>query len=289
MASFSEYRARDWDDRRLILAAILSVLLHVLVALVFLLEPWNFMAKRDPPPLIAEFVMPEPPKPVPPTPPAPPAQAPTPPPPPQTANPELPPTPPVPQLGRGATIGEQSRSPSGAGERARQREERAEEKKPTPPQVDAIGPKPQARAPQAVPNRADSGNRRQGNASGSGGENAQEMTQSESDFFLSQIVNTWVLDFDAPRFANIRIYGKYRVLPNGMMAPPFGKNDPWDMRAMVDGWDLIANDPRPEAAAYRTALETFLRAMRLAQPLAMPPGAQGYPKNLGLDFRVGDL
>lgn len=289
MASFSEYRARDWDDRRLIVAAILSVLLHVLVALVFLLEPWNFLAKRDPPPLIAEFVMPEPPKPVPPTPPPPPAQAPTPPPPPQTVNPELPPAPPVPQLGRGATIGDQSRAPSGAGERARQREERTEEKKPTPPQVDAIGPKPQARAPQAVPNRSDSGNRRQGNASGSGGENAQEMTQSESDFFLSQIVNTWVLDFDSPRFANIRIYGKYRVLPNGMMAPPFGKNDPWDMRAMVDGWDLIANDPRPEAAAYRTALETFLRAMRLAQPLAMPPGVTGYPKNLGLDFRVGDL
>jgi len=288
MASFSEYRARDWDDRRLILAAILSVLLHVLVALVFLLEPWNFLAKRDPPPMIAEFVMPEPPKPVPPPPPPPPAQSPTPPAPQQVLNPEQAPQP-VPQLGRGATIGEHSRSPSGPGERARQKEERAEEKKPTPPQVDAIGPKPQARAPQAVPNRADSGNRRDGKATGSGGEAGEEMTQSESDFFLSQIVNTWVIDFDSPRFADIRITGVYRVLPNGMMAPPFGKNDPWDMRAMVDGWDLIANDPRPQAAAYRTALETFVRAMRLAQPLAMPPNARGYPKILHLDFRIGDL
>ena len=68
------------------------------------------------------------------------------------------------------------------------------------------------------------------------------MTQSESDFFLSQIVQAWVIDFDAPQFARIRIDGPYLVLPDGMLAPPFGKNDPWDMYAMVRNW--------PEIEAY---------------------------------------
>ena len=77
--------------------------------------------------------------------------------------------------------------------------------------------------------------------------------------------------------------------PDGMLAPPFGKNDPWDMKLMVENWDRIANDPRPEAQAFRTAVETFLRAMRLAQPLRMPPNAQGYPKVMELNFRIGDL
>lgn len=115
------------------------------------------------------------------------------------------------------------------------------------------------------------------------------MTQSESDFFLSQIVAAWPIDFDAPQFRGIHIFGHYRVLADGMLAPPFGRNDPWDMDAMVDNWDEIAYAPGPVAAAYRTAIQTFLRAMRLAQPFAMPPDAQGYPKILSLNFRVGDL
>ena len=37
------------------------------------------------------------------------------------------------------------------------------------------------------------------------------------------------------------------------------------------------------------AIETFLRAMRLAQPFARPPDAEGYPTSLSLNFRIGDL
>lgn len=285
MASFSEYRARDWDDRRLMLAALLSVVLHGLVVLLLLLEPWTWRIQPEPPPLLAEFVMPEPPKAAPP-----PAPAPAPPAPQaQQTLPEPPPPAPVPQLQRGAPVTDRSVAPPSAGERNRQQSRTAEQQQPQP--QDQPGPRPRAaqEPPQQRPNQAQSGNRQAGPAGGAPGMPGERMTQSESDFFLSQIITLWPIDFDAPQFANIQIDGAYMVLANGMLAPPFGKNDPWDMNAMIRGWDKIAADPRPQAIALRTAMETLMRAMRNAQPMTMPPNAQGYPKILVMDFKVGDL
>ena len=73
MASFLEYRARDWDNHRLLAAMLLSLLLHGLVAVLLMIEPWTWRIQPEPPPVLAEFVMPEAPKPAPP---ARPAQAP---------------------------------------------------------------------------------------------------------------------------------------------------------------------------------------------------------------------
>lgn len=117
--------------------------------------------------------------------------------------------------------------------------------------------------------------------------NAPKMAQSEQDFFLSQIVQNWVIDRHAPQFQRVTIFGAYVVLPNGMLAAPFGKDDPWDMRRMVQDWDKIPADPRYDG--LRTAMETFLRAMRLAQPLQLPPGAKDYPKVMTLNFKVPDI
>lgn len=277
-------------DRRLWLGVAASLLLHLLLAAVLIAEPWTWREQPPPQPPVFDMVMPDPPKP----PPAPaPAAIPAPeilPPLPETA---------VPQLQR-APVGEQSQAPPSAGDRARSRQATAPEPKPELPRPETQAPapvpvlpqsqvrrpsqvQPQAQQPQA-PARA--GNREAGPPVAAGPPGAQ-MTQSESDYFLSQVVAAWVIDFDAPQFRNIKIYGHYRVLPDGMLAPPFGKNDPWDMHAMVNNWAEIENEPR--AASFRTAIETFLRAMRLAQPFTMPPDAQGYPKILSLNFRIGDL
>ncbi|MEK9968374.1 MAG: hypothetical protein VW600_04505, partial [Ferrovibrio sp.] len=198
------------------------------------------------------------------------------------------PAPVVPQLREGKVTEEPSRAPPGASQRARP--QASEKALPTPvpdrsaPTATPVPPRERQQAqPRPVPNQ-------QAGAPGSaGGQAGPTMTQSESDFFLSQIVSAWVIDFDAPQFADLQIFGHYRIMADGMLAPPFGKNDPWDMTKMVENWDRIANDPRPKAQAYRTAIETFLRAMRLAQPLKMPPNAQGYPKVMELNFRVGDM
>lgn len=285
MPSFLEYRAQDWDNRRLLVAVLLSLLLHGLVAILLIIEPWTWRIQPEPPPVLAEFVLPEAPKQAPP-----PQAAPTPPPPaPRPIEPlkDIPPAS-VPQLQEAPVTQEPSRAPPSAGQRARPQATDRPQAAPLPGSGPATTPAPPHQAQRQRP--ADTtGNRQRGAPGTAAGEAGPAMTQSESDFFLSQIVSAWVIDFDSPRFADIRIFGRYRVLADGMLAPPFGKDDPWDMRRMVENWDRIATDPRPEAAAYRTAVETFLRAMRLAQPLRMPPNAEDYPKVLELNFRVGDL
>lgn len=291
MASFLEYRSQDWDNRRLGVAMALSLLLHGLVAVLLIIEPWTWRIQPEPPPVLAEFVMPEAPKPAASRPAQPPPEAASPPSSPRRPIEELKDVPPpsVPQLQQAPVTQDPSRAPPSAGQRARPQ---ASERPQPAPLQDRSGPATTAAPPadrQRAPAQQATGNRQRGAPGVAAGETGPTMTQSESDFFLSQIVSAWVIDFDSPRFADIRIFGRYRVLPDGMLAPPFGKDDPWDMGRMVENWDRIATDPRPEAVAFRTAVETFLRAMRLSQPLRMPPNAEGYPKVLELNFRVGDL
>lgn len=277
MAHLSDYRTTDWLNRRPWLALVLSLLLHGLLIVILLLQPWAWNRTTPEPQILAEFVLPPPP----PAAPAPAARRP--------AEPEIPPLPPAstPQLQR-APVTEESRAQPGPGERARNQQQSAPQPSPLPA-PDQRGPnRPAARQQQGQQSpserQAGSGQAGPGRAAGPPG---PAMTQSESDFFLSQVVAAWAIDFDAPQFRNIQIFGHYKVLPDGTLAPPFGRNDPWDLHAMVNNWEEIENEPR--AAAFRTAIETFLRAMRLAQPFEMPPDAQGYPKILSLNFRIGDL
>lgn len=282
MYDFSETEA----ERPRWLAVILALLLHLLLAAVLVTEPWTWRIRSETPPILAELIMPEPPKPQPTPAPALPAPS------PQARETPPAPQPQVPQLQR-APIAEESAAPPSPGESARE-QQRPVQPEPPKPEIKPESPGPQTAAPpppqrpQAQQQQRQAGNRQPG-AGRAAGRPGQTMTQSESDFFLSQIVSAWVIDFKAPQFRNIEIYGNYMVMPNGMLAPPFGKNDPWDMSAMINNWNEIANAPGPQAAAFRTAVETFLRAMRLAQPFQMPPDAQGYPKVLRLDFRIGDL
>lgn len=265
-------RSKDWQLWR---AVGLSLLLHLLLAALLISQPWRWQKAEPPPPVLAEFIIPEPPKPLP-------QKAPEPVP---VPLPELPP-PSVPQLQQ-APLAERSTAPPSPGEQARNAppKQAAPQPKAAPNSAQrGPAPKPADEPRRQSPSRT--GNREAGReqAAGPAGE---AMTQSESDFFLSQIVAAWVIDFRAPQFRDIQVYGRYKVLENGMLAPPFGKDDPWDIHAMVENWEEIENEPR--AAAFRTAIETFLRAMRLAQPFAMPPNAEGYPKVLSLNFRIGDL
>ncbi|MFC3674156.1 hypothetical protein [Ferrovibrio xuzhouensis] len=277
------------DDRRLHWALAASLLLHLLLVAILVAEPWTWRIAKPPEPQEISMVFPEAPKSAAPKPAEPPKPAAAEKPPPAQAQPAPIPLPPpsTPQLQR-APLAEKSEAPPSPGDRARRQLPSAETPQAVPPKPQTIGPGPKTAPPlKAEPQRrAEAGNRAAG-AGSAAGPTGKAMTQSESDFFLSQIVSAWVIDFDAPKFRDIQIYGQYKVLPNGMLAPPFGKNDPWDIHAMVNNWDEIARIP--EAAAFRTAIETFLRAMRLAQPFHMPPDATGYPKTLQLNFRIGDL
>jgi hypothetical protein len=289
MNAFSVRPENNFDDRRLRWALAASLLLHLLLVAVLVAEPWTWRLMKPPEPPQFSMVFPEAPKPAAPKPAPPPrpAEAEKPPQPQPQAVPIPLPPPQMPQLQR-APLAEKSEAPPAPGDRARRQLPSDEKPDAEPPKPQTLGPARKSAPPLPAPaqRRAEIGNREAGRGAVAGPP-GEKMTQSESDFFLSQIVAAWVIDFDAPQFRNIVISGAYKVLPDGTIAPPFGKNDPWDMRAMVNNWDALAR--APDAGAYRTAIETFLRAMRLAQPFHMPPGAAGYPKIMTLNFRIGDL
>ena len=54
---------------------------------------------------------------------------------------------------------------------------------------------------------------------------------------------------------------------DGMLLPPFGKNDPWDPKKMVKEYEYLTNR---EHEAERVAIESFLNAVRSAQPFRLP-------------------
>ncbi len=259
-----------------------SAILHIAVAILLLMSPRLVLEppKRE---MVVEVVtLPPPPEPEPKReipPPEPPAPA-----------PELPearhfPPPPPPQL-QEAPLAEQSRpSPTPAPRPARQRPAQAPSA--VVPGMPSLGvPTPVAPAP--MPN-AELSARRQSQPLGNerGGETLEEASQSLDDFILSQVARYWVIDFKGERFRDIVLYARLVLKPDGMLASPYGKNDPWVITSMVPNYDQYTG---PQQQQIRTALVTFLQAARQAQPFRLPPdGKSGQMQLLTLEFRLGDI
>ncbi|WP_428247663.1 hypothetical protein [Ferrovibrio sp.] len=281
-AEFHQLSRRPPGRPWLLLALILSLLLHLGLAWLLYLQPWNQGLKLAETPLVMEVVIPPPaPAPVP-TPPPPP-----PPPPPRAAETPAPaplPPPEVPQLQR-APMAEKSAAPP----------PRAQAEAPRPVPQRAPAP-PVPAAPHGAVELPRPAEKRQAAAvplpktaaeTMQALKTAPEMKQSEQDFFLSQIVDHWLLKRDAPQFAEVQIGGAYLVLPNGMLGPPFNANDPEDFRLMIKDWDLISQ--RRDLESFATAIRTFVIAMRRAQPFDLPPDFGDRPKRMTLSFLVRDI
>ena len=157
-----------------------------------------------------------------------------------------------------------------------QRQERPAERKPPP-----------AKPPEAGKARVD------GPSTGGRGRDAQRRAsasearqQSEGDFVLAQIMPFWLIDMRSPRFRDVVMGGVFALQEDGMLAPPFGKHDPWRPEVMIENYRELL---KPQAEPVRVALESFLRAARDAQPFALPPGARGYPRAIRITLKMGDL
>lgn len=114
-------------------------------------------------------------------------------------------------------------------------------------------------------------------------------SQSVQDFILKQIAHRWLIDVHSPRYRNLRLSLGFVLLPDGTLGPPFGKNDPWDLTRMLapEAYQAIQ---QPGQEAVRSALITFLQAMRQAQPFRLPPDETSYKSRvLPLSFRMDDL
>lgn len=121
-----------------------------------------------------------------------------------------------------------------------------------------------------------------------GGRTEETVSQSVQDFILKQILTRWVLDFSGAQFRNVELNGNLVLLPNGMLGPPFGKNDPWRPQEMIRDYDKLQS--LSDGRAIQTALITFIQAARQAQPFRLPlDGKADQPRLLPFDFRLGDI
>jgi hypothetical protein len=121
------------------------------------------------------------------------------------------------------------------------------------------------------------------------GRSTEPAAQTVPDFILMQIAQHWLIDYRNPRYRDIVLRGtKIVLLPNGLLAPPFGKDDPWNPKAMIANYDALLV---PEAQPIRQAIETFLKAMRLAQPFRLPPDGRpnNEPRVFTIYFQLGDI
>lgn len=112
-------------------------------------------------------------------------------------------------------------------------------------------------------------------------------TQTVQDVILRQIARHWIIDVRGQTYRDVVLSMRFILLPDGMLAPPFGRNDPWNLQTMVRDYEMMM---RPENRMIRTTVETFLQAMRQAQPFQLPPDGQSADARvLPLSFRLGDL
>jgi hypothetical protein len=122
-----------------------------------------------------------------------------------------------------------------------------------------------------------------------GGPPGETLTQSEIDHVLAQVFAVWIFDFRNPRFRELTIMGAFELKPDGTLETPFGAYDPWRPDRMIADYEALLS--RPEMREQRTVMESFLGAMRQAQPFTRQPDAPPLtaPKILRFSFRLGDL
>lgn len=109
-------------------------------------------------------------------------------------------------------------------------------------------------------------------------------TQTPGDFVRAQILARWRLDWRDSRFNGRSLTIEMVVLSTGMFAYPYGRDDPWNPRAMVTNYDELVADGQQDLVEM---VESLLHAMRAAQPIDLPARLRRFPMRLDLSFRLG--
>jgi hypothetical protein len=77
------------------------------------------------------------------------------------------------------------------------------------------------------------------------------------------------------------------VLPNGMLAAPFNGNQPWNPKTALPQYKEAK---KTKNWFLQNLLESFYMALRLSQPLDLPPGSEKtWPRMISVSFRFKDL
>lgn len=243
----------DLTERRHLAAMGLSVLLHVLVTVLLQMDGLSLrLPDWSERTIEVEVVAEPPPKPVPPPPP--------PPPPPEPPKAVAPPEPPLPlqrpQL-QPAPTAERSSAPRPA------------------PRPEPARPA----APQPAPGlSAETGNFAHPAPA------AGDLAQSAQDKVLAQVLRMWHFDSSLLRGSNTVLSATLIVNRDGTLSGPMHKDAPWNPDAVIRGYSSM-----PDGTPKRM-LDTFLLALRMAQPLQLPPDdGKPWPRRMLLRFKPGDL
>jgi hypothetical protein len=256
-------------------ALVLSIVLHILLVYGLLHEEllWAEWKAAETPQVSVELV-PELPKPRPPNPPPPKVEEPKPEPPkppqPQPDTVEAPKPPPpltVPQLTPGR-VAQQSAVPHPSPRNGAAGEDRAVAME-TGPSFSLL-PKEQTKAERP----------------GSKGPQGPELTQSEQDFVLAQVMKYWHVNLHAPEAHGLVLEGVFLLQADGTLASPFNKNDPWNPAAVVRGYESLG---RPGISFRRDSMDAFLLALRLCQPLQLPSTKGPWPRKVTIRFAFDSL
>lgn len=114
---------------------------------------------------------------------------------------------------------------------------------------------------------------------------AGELSQSAQDFVLSQVLRMWRFNFAAAKGRGFALSAAILVNRDGTLVGPMSKNAPWAPEEAIPGYDKMPEDSYP-----KRAMESFLLALRLSQPLELPPDdGKPWPRRMVLRFRFDDL
>jgi protein TonB len=250
-------------DRRLVAALMLSALMHLLVAIIMLVGDLSALFPERVERSMEIEVVPEPPRSEPPPAPKPVPQPVPPPPPPPAPPPEMPKTPPPPepplpiqrpQL-QSAPLAEKSVAPRSTAR-----------------------PEPVKAATAAPGLSAETGSLSHSAPA------AGDLAQSAQDKILAQVVRMWKFNSALLRGTDTVLSATLLVNRDGTLSGPMHKDAPWNPDAVIKGYSTL-----PDGITRRT-LETFLLALRMSQPLQLPPDdGKPWPRRMLLRFKPGDL
>jgi len=114
---------------------------------------------------------------------------------------------------------------------------------------------------------------------------ARTMT-TEGVFLLRQVLRVWNVNWRDPRFQDVGFSFRMVLQADGTLAHPWGRNDPWSPRLLIDNYDELL---QPGQEQVRRLAESFAYALKMGQPYNLPPTPGPYPRPVALTFRMGDL
>ena len=112
----------------------------------------------------------------------------------------------------------------------------------------------------------------------------EPVTQNERDFVLSQVLRHWKPPSELSAYEKADVRVTVKVGADGYFLDLYDARRPWNPASVFDGYASL-----PPQDVQRRTIDAFLRAIRQAQPVRLPPALQAKaPFPVRLDFRFRD-